>query len=157
MPRDTRNRQASPRWIFLANRRLFRLIHVSRTTDGILANTGHTSRLWKLLEGPSKTWFKNMFVLVLLFLEIVPKLKLWWALHVLTRYFRKLIQNEYFAPPVYSTSVRFVEQERKFSVVIVKSLCRYRNDWMRMPDAANSGTCAVRYKRPAGSHRNKLG
>lgn len=93
MPRDTRNRQALPRWIFLANRRLFRLIHVSRTTDGKSANTGHTSRLWKLLECPSKTWFKNMFVLVLLFLEVVPNLKLWWALNVLARYFRKLIQN----------------------------------------------------------------
>jgi hypothetical protein len=144
MPRDARNRQTTPRWIFLAKRRSFHLIHVSRTTDGIFASTGHTSRLWKLLEGPSKTWFKNMFVLVLLFLEAVPKLKLWWALNVLARYFRKLIQNEHFAPPVSSTPVRFVEQERKFCVIIVKSLCGYRNDWMHRPDAANSGTCAVR-------------
>lgn len=64
-------------WIFFGNRRLFRLIHVSRTKDGKFANTGHTSRLvQKLLERPSKTWFKNMFMLVLLFLEIMPKLKL---------------------------------------------------------------------------------
>jgi len=53
--------------------------------------------------------------------------------------------------------MRFVEQERKFSVVIVKSLCGYRNDWMHMPGAANSGACALRYKRRAGSRRNKLG